>query len=267
MKYIAWFILAVLLTSALVPSVWLGLTSLKTRRDILADRPRLAFSPTLDNYREVFYSRQAVSTLINSIVIVSGSTLLAMFLGVPAAYYLSRCGVKRRRTLMLSVLSTRMAPPVAIGLPLFLMMRYTGLLDTRTAVVIVHAAINLSLVIWLMVGYFDEVPRVTEEAAMLDGDTSVGVLRRVVIPLVLPGIGVSSLFAAVGSWNEFFFAMLLTSFDARPLTVSLPALVTPQGTHWGQIAALGCLSIAPIIIAAAIARRYLVRVLTYGILK
>ena len=151
-----------------------------------------------------------------------------------------------------------------IALPLFLIFVNLGLIDTYIAIILVHCGVNLALVVWIMKGFFDEVPVAIDEASILDGDSRFSAMVRQVLPLSAPGLLVTAAFCFINSWNEFFLALMLTGYETRPFTVAVPALITPHGTYWGQVTAISTIGLIPGLLFAFLARRYLVRELTAG---
>src|SRR4051812_32880022 len=194
--------------SALLPVYWLVTISLKTEVDQFAVPPKwLIFQPTLEHYRDAFVGRSFGRYLITSAIVAVISTACALLLGTLAAYGLARFRLPRKLNtrLALWILSTRMFPPIVTAVPLYLLMSDLRLLDTTLALIIVYTAFNLPFVVWMMRGFFREVPREMEEAARVDGDTRMGALWRVVLPLVTPGLAATAIFCLIISWNEFLF--------------------------------------------------------------
>ncbi len=248
----------------LLPILWGTLLSFKTRVDALSSPPKWFFMPTLSNYHKVFLEEAYGRTIINSIFIASASSAIAMALAVPAAYVYSRSVFQGKEATFLGILSIRMAPATVIALPLFLIFTKLDFIDSYLAIILVHSAINISLAVWVLKGFFDEIPMAIDEAALLDGDSRFTALGRHVLPLSLPGIFVTAIFCFVNSWNEFFLALILTGYDTRPFTVAVPALVTPHGTYWGQVAAIATVGLIPGCLFALVARKYLVQEMTAG---
>lgn len=257
--------------AALVPVYWMLTVSLKTEAEQFASPPRwFAFAPTLAHYRDAFVARSFGQYLLNSALVAVVSTACALVLGTLAAYGLTRAEVPRRRAERLSlwILSTRMFPPIVTVVPLFLMMRDLRLLNTLAALVVVHTAFNLPFVVWMMRGFFREVPRELEEAALVDGDTRLGALRRVVLPLVAPGLAATAVFCLIVSWNEFLFALALAQTDAAmTLPVGIAGRVTQYEIKWGVMSAAGVVAMTPILVFALAVQRYLVRGLSLGAVK
>ena len=246
----------VLVCVALVfPIVWGVGLSLKTRVDGLAVPPKVLFTPTTSNYEEAFLESNYGRTIGNSVTIATCSAVLAMMLGVPAAYGFSRFRSVQTVRMFLALLSVRMAPATVIALPLFLFFARLGLLTTLLPIIVVHAAIAVPIAAWILKGYFDEVDPAIDEASYLDGTSQIGTLVSQIIPLCLPGMLMSFVFCFVISWNELFLALILTAFDNRPFTVAVPALVTPHGTYWGQVTAVCTVALLPGVLFAFVARR------------
>jgi multiple sugar transport system permease protein len=257
--------------AALLPVYWMVTISLKGEADQFALPPRwLSFEPTLAHYRDAFFARSFGRYLVTSALVAVLSTACAMILGTLAAYALARFrlphGLGRR--LSLWILSTRMFPPIVTAVPLFLLMRDVRLLNTVTALVVVYTAFNLPFVVWMMRGFFSEVPRELEEAALVDGDSRLGALVRVVLPLVAPGLAATAVFCLIISWNEFLFALVLTQTDAAmTLPVGIAGRVTQYEIRWGVMSAAGVVSMTPILVFAMAVQRYLVRGLSLGAVK
>jgi multiple sugar transport system permease protein len=261
----------VALVAALAPVYWMLTISLKTEVDQFAVPPRwLIFRPTLAHYRDAFFARSFGQYLATSAIVSVLSTLCAMLTGTLSAYALSRLrwpkGLDTR--LSLWILSTRMFPPIVAAVPLFLMMRDVRLLDTRASLVIVYTAFNLPFVVWMMRGFFNEIPNDLEEAARVDGDSRLGALVRVILPLVAPGLAATAVFCLIISWNELLFALVLTQTDAAmTLPVGIAGRVTQYEIKWGVMSAAGVVAMMPILVFALAVQRYLVRGLSLGAVK
>jgi multiple sugar transport system permease protein len=257
--------------AAIAPVYWMFTISLKTEVDQFAVPPRwLAFSPTLAHYYDAFFTRSFGQYLQTSAIVSALSTVCAVTLGTFAAYGLSRFRLpgKLDRRLSIWILSTRMFPPIVSAVPLFLMMRDLHLLNTRASLVIVYTAFNLPFVVWMMQGFFKELPRELEEAAMVDGDSRMGALVRVILPLVTPGLAATAVFCLIVSWNEFLLALVLTQTDqAMTLPVGIAGRVTQYEIKWGVMSAAGVVAMIPILVFAMAMQRYLVRGLSLGAVK
>ncbi len=261
----------VALLASLTPVYWLVTISLKSEVDQFAVPPRwFSFSPTLAHYSDAFVARSFGQYLLTSAIVAVLSTVCALVLGTFAAYALARFRLPRKldTRLALWILSTRMFPPIVTAIPLFLMMRDLRLLNTKASLIIVYTAFNLPFVVWMMRGFFMEVPREMEEAAMVDGDSRLGALRRVVLPLVTPGLAATAVFCLIISWNEFLFALVLTQTDAAmTLPVGIAGRVTQYEIKWGVMSAAGVVAMMPILVFALAVQRYLVRGLSLGAVK
>lgn len=266
-KSFAWAVLLVAVVVALTPYIWMVLASFKNRVDLLSSVPKWVFTPTLANYPAVFIDKEYWPLAINSVLISVSSTVLCIVIGAPAAYGFARSDFPGKEDLFFFFLTTRMAPPISIAVPLFLFFTSLGLIDTIYAVVIAHTSFNLSLVVWMMRGFFAEIPREIDEAAMMDGRSRLGAFFFVVAPLAAPGIGATAVLCFILSWNEFLYAFILVAFDGRPLTVGIPGLVTPHGTLWGQVAAVAIVATLPIVLFTFLVQKQLVRGLTFGAVK
>lgn len=251
----------------LLPFLWLVMTAFKDRTDILSPTPTLLFSPTWSNFYEAFVIGEFDLFLRNSLVVAIGSVAICMAVGVPAAYAFSRYRVFGEKHLFFYVLTTRMAPGIALVLPLYMFFQSLGLLGTVWAVMIAHTTFNLALVIYLMRNFFDDVPKALDEAALIDGATEWQVFWRVVLPLARPGLAVAAVFAFLFSWNEFLFAMMIGGSSAQTLPAGFPGLVTPLGTYWGQLAAVSVVVSVPVLVLVWLVQRHLARGLTFGAVR
>jgi multiple sugar transport system permease protein len=264
-------LLVVALLATLTPVYWMITISFKREVDQFAVPPKwFAFTPALEHYTEAFLSRSFGQYLFNSLFVAVASTFCALVIGTLAAYALARFRLPWNldRKLALWILSTRMFPAIVSAVPLFLIMRDLRLVNTRAALVIVYAAFNLPFVVWMMRGFFAEVPRDLEEAAMVDGDSRIGAFRRVVLPLVAPGLAATAVFCLIVSWNEFLFALVLTQTDdAMTLPVGIAGRVTQYGIKWGAMSAAAVVAMIPILVFALSVQRYLVRGLSLGAVK
>jgi multiple sugar transport system permease protein len=264
---LAVYVLALgLLGATLFPVLWLVQMSLKVEAEAFQMPPRLLFAPTLENYRALFEGKFARS-FANSVVVSISTTLVSLLLGVPAAYALSRGGFRAEKSIALWVLTTRMAPPIAFAIPFFLAYRYVGLIDTLAGLVVIYLTFNLSLVIWMMRVFFDGLPRSLEEAALIDGATPTQAWLRVTLPLAGPGLATTAIFCFIFSWNDFFYALVLTRSQAMMAPVAIVNFMNYEGWEWGKIGAGGTMIMLPVVLFALLVRRYLIRGLTTGALK
>ena len=256
---------------AIAPIYWMLTISLKSEVDQFATPPGwFVFSPTLEHYLDAFINRSFAQYLATSAIVASLSTLCALVVGTLAAYSLARFRLPYEldRKLSLWILSTRMFPAIVTAVPLFLMMRDLRLLNTRFALIVVYTGFNLPFVVWMMRGFFAEVPSELEEAALVDGDSRLGALVRVILPLVAPGLAATAIFCLIVSWNEFLFALVMTQTDqAMTLPVGIAGRVTQYEIKWGVMSAAGVVAMLPIMIFAISVQRYLVRGLSLGAVK
>lgn len=258
--------LVALLVATMFPFLWLLAMSFKSNDDIFAFPPKLLFKPTFEHYAGL-WNGEFVQAFVNSLVTSGSTAAFAILLGVPAAYGLSRLPRRVNRRVGLAVLVSRMAPPIAFTIPYFLVYRLTGLLDTKLGLIIIYLTFDLSLVIWMMQGFFAATPRELEDAAAIDGASEWQVFRIVVLPLVAPGIAATAILSFLFAWNDFFFALVLTRTAARTAPVAVVNFMNYEGWDWGKIAAGGTLVMAPVLIFAVAVRGYLVRGLMAGAVK
>jgi multiple sugar transport system permease protein len=254
----------VLVVIVLFPFLWLIQVSFRPDSDIFGSA--VLFSPTLEQYRSL-WKGSFPGSFINSIVSSVSATVLAMLIGVPAAYALSRARFRSSRSIRLWILVTRMAPPVAFTIPLFVAFKVAHLNDTRVGLVIVYLTFSLALVIWMMKPFFDEVPRQLEEAAAIDGCGTWRIFLTITLPLTTPGLAAAAVICFIQAWNDFFFALILTSTHASTAPVAIVGFIQYAGWQWGRMAAAGTLVMAPVVIFAMLVRKYLVQGLAAGSIK
>jgi len=252
---------------ALLPVVWLLMTSFKKPVDVYAMPPKIIFTPTVENYVTLFVERNFLHYLNNSIIVSFFATFICVFLGALVSYVLSRYRIKKKENIAFWFLSLRMLPPIAVILPYYLLFRNLGLLDSRIALVLVDITITLPFSVWMMKGFFEEVPIEYEEAAMVDGCTRFQAFLRIILPLVRPGLAATAVFSLIFTWNEFLFALILSGEGAKTLPVGVTGFVTFEGIKWGLLAAGGVFIVAPILIASLFIQKNLIRGLTFGGIK
>ena len=256
----------VLVILIMFPFAWLLLMSFKTDQDIFVFPPKLLFTPTLENYAAL-WSTGFRTSFANSAVASVVSTLLAMLVGVPGAYALSRTTMRAEGALSLLILASRMAPPIAFTIPYFLVYRHMGLIDTLTGLVIIYLTFNISLVVWLMRSFFDATPRSLEEAAWIDGATLWQGFYRIILPLSGPGLAATAILCFLYSWNDFFFALILTRTEAMTAPVAVVNFMNYEGWEWGKIAAGGTMVMLPVLVFSVLVRRFLIQGMTAGAVK
>jgi multiple sugar transport system permease protein len=254
---------------AALPILWTFLTSFKPEADIITST--MIYLPrriTFENYVAIWERSNFPTLLLNSAITTTITTAICVAGGVLAAYAFSRCRFTGRRELMMSYLIARAFPAVLIIIPLFILMRNVGLLDSRLGLALAYTAFLLPVCVWMMKGFFDGVPPDLEDAARIDGASRIGAMIRVVLPLVVSGLIATAVFIAIGAWNEFLFALMLTtSTGSRTWPVGLQLMVGEFQLPWGTLSAGGIISIAPVMLLFALVQRAMVRGLTAGAVK
>ena len=259
---------ALLLIVWAFPVFWALLTSFKTERDVLAYPPTVIFEPTLANYRDVLFgSASILPNLLSSTIVAGASTLLTLVLAIPAAYALARLELPGKRASGFYVLATQMLPPVGLIIPYYLVLQKVGGLDTYAGLIAIYLTFSLPFAIWLMVSYFEDIPREMEEAALLDRAGRLRALWYVILPQVRGGIAVTTIFVFLNAWNEFLFAVVLGGNRVRPVTVAMFNFISVEQTLWAKLAAGAMLAMAPVILLGLLAQRHIVKGLTVGAVK
>jgi sorbitol/mannitol transport system permease protein len=250
------------------PILWMVLTSFKTELDAFALPPKfLFFDWTLENYFVVQERSNYLRHAANSIILSGGSTLVALLIAVPAAWAMAFAPTERTRGTLLWMLSTKMMPPVGVLVPIYLLYRDFGLLDSRFGLVLILCLGNLPIVVWMLYTYFKEIPRDILEAARMDGATTWKEIVFVLAPMAVPGIASTLLLNVILAWNEAFWTLNLTTTQAAPLTAFIASYSSPEGLFWAKLSAASTLAVAPIIVIGWLSQRQLVRGLTFGAVK
>ncbi|MGD0577974.1 MAG: carbohydrate ABC transporter permease [Bryobacteraceae bacterium] len=249
------------------PILWMFLTSFKTEITAVATPPAVFFKPTLANYSAVLQRADYVQFAINSVVVSLGSTFLALALAVPAAYSMAFFPGRHTRDILLWMLSTKMLPPVGVLVPIYLLWRNFGLLDTRIGLVLINSISVLPIVVWMLFSFFREVPSGILEASRMDGATQGQELVHILLPLAMPGIAATALLSIILCWNEAFWSLNLTTVKAATLTAFTASFSSPEGLFWAKLSAASTLAAAPILIFGWIGQRQLVRGLSFGAVK
>jgi len=298
-KWIAGALVVAYALITIMPLLWIIATGFKSPSDAIAYPPKVVFQPTLEGYVNLFTTRtrmppDALEALgepqtwydrivrqydmvisgpsrfgerfMNSVVIGFGATFLSIFLGTLAAYAFSRFRVPLKDDLMFFILSTRMMPPIAVAIPIFLMFRQLGLSDTHLGMILLYTAVNLSLAVWLLKGFIDEIPVEYEEAALIDGYTRFQAFRKVVLPQATTGIASTAIFCLIFSWNEYAFAVLLTSGNAQTAPPFIPTIIG-VGKDWPAVAAATTLFLVPVMVFTILLRKHLLRGITFGAVR
>ncbi|MFT4037568.1 MAG: carbohydrate ABC transporter permease [Thermomicrobiales bacterium] len=259
-----WIAFVVFALFTLFPLFWVGLMAFKTNVDIIAVPPKFFFTPTLDNFREVLGQGDFLQYYKNTFIIAAGAVALTLVVGTPAAYVLARYDFKGKEDLAFTFLSFRFAPELAVIIPLFVIFQQLKLYDSYLGLILIYQAITLPLLIWLMRGYFEDVPKDIEQAAKVDGAGFWEIFTRIAIPLVLPGIAAAAVLAFIFSWNAMVFGLVLGGRETYPVTIGLLGYMGYQNVDWGPMAAATVVTIVPEFILASLVLRSLVRGLTFG---
>ena len=259
--FFTWLIILI----SLFPIIWMLLISIKQRVDII--NLSLLFKPTFQNYIAVFKKYDFLRFLINSFSVVFVTTIISIFTGTLAAYGFARFRFKKKEDVAFWILSMRMLPPIAVVIPFFIMGRFLRLLDTKIFLIIAYLGFNIPFTIWMMRGFIEDVPISLEESAWIDGCTRFESFLKIVFPAILPGIVATSIFCFINSWNEFALAFFLTSFNSRTVPTIVNSFISVLGVLWGEMAAVGIMSILPIIVFTMLVQNNLVKGMTMGAVK
>ncbi|UWQ18254.1 carbohydrate ABC transporter permease [Jannaschia sp. M317] len=284
----------------LLPLLWIIATGFKSPADSIAYPPKVLFEPSMEGYVNLFTDRTRIidpadpnlppaatwyeqiardngqiitgasrygERFLNSVIIGFGSTLLCMVLGTAAAYAFSRFRVPLKDDLLFFILSTRMMPPIAVAIPIFLMFRQIGLNDTHLGMILLYTAVNLSLSVWLLKGFIDEIPIEYEEAALIDGYTRFQAFYKVVLPQAATGIASTAIFCLIFAWNEYAFAVLLTSGTAQTAPPFIPTIIGVGGKDWPAVAAGATIFLVPVMVFTILLRKHLLRGITFGAVR
>ncbi|MEY7851886.1 carbohydrate ABC transporter permease [Natrarchaeobius sp. A-rgal3] len=258
-------ILLTWLAIALFPFYWIVTMSLKETVDALAIPPEWIFVPIFDNYLELMRDPDFAVALANSFLVVGGSVLLVLLIGVPGAYALSRYEVPAERDVMIWILSSRMLPPVAVIVPFFILYGRLDLLDTRIGLTFILTTINIAIVVWVMKAFFDGIPPALEEAAMVDGATRFQAFRRVVLPTAIPGIIAVAIISFIFGWIELVFSLVLTGTETRTAPIYMYQFIGSRSIDWGMLAAASTVLVMPIVLFLVLVNKYLAAGLSFGV--
>ncbi|MFB5678344.1 carbohydrate ABC transporter permease [Paenibacillus terreus] len=248
------------------PLFWMILVSLKSKM-LTYDPSVWWFTPTFENYRAILENRNAVSYLKNSTIIVLMTTIISIFIGGMAAYGFARFEFKKKENRAFWVLSLRMLPPMASVIPLFVMASIIQVLDTHLVLIVSYMLFNIPFTIWMMRSFFEEIPVALEEAAFVDGASRFRVFIQIILPLALPGLIATAIFCIINSWNEFVFALFLTSANASTLPTTVTLFLSVSGVAWGEMSSIGVITILPMLLFAMIVQKYMIRGLSFGGVK
>jgi sorbitol/mannitol transport system permease protein len=249
------------------PIAWMVMASFKTEVQAVQTPPLIIFSPTLINYRDIFAEADYLHFAANSVIIAVGATFLTLLVGVPAAFAMAFYPSHRTRGLLLWMLSTKMLPAVGVLVPIYLLCRDLGLLDSRTALIVINMMSNLPIAVWMLFTFFRDLPKDIIEASRIDGANLRQVLVHVLLPLVMPGIASTALLGVILCWNEAFWSLNLTSAGAAPLTAFIASFSSPEGLFFAKLSAASTMAVAPILVFGWFSQRQLVQGLTFGAVK
>ncbi len=299
-KWVAGVLVITYALITILPIVWIMITGFKSGPDSISYPPKVIFEPSLEGYVNLFTTRTRVTPeqlaalpppetladrvarsrdmvivgpskfgerFMNSVIIGFGSTFLSIVLGTLAAYGFSRFKVPLKDDLLFFILSTRMMPPIAVAIPIFLMYRQLGLSDTHLGMILLYTAVNISLAVWLLKGFIDEIPREYEEAALIDGYTRFQAFVKVVLPQAATGIASTAIFCLIFAWNEYAFAVLLTSGNAQTAPPFIPTIIGIGGLDWPAVAAGATIFLMPVMIFTIMLRKHLLRGITFGAVR
>ena len=299
-KLIAAILVSLYVVVTLVPLLWIISTSFKSGPDSISYPPKVIFEPSLEGYVNLFTTQTRLTAeelanpvpadtwydqvaqdngmaivgpsrfgqrFLNSVIIGFGSTALSVFLGTLAAYGFSRFNVPLKDDLLFFILSTRMMPPIAVAIPIYLMYRTLGLSDTHLGMILLYTAVNISLAVWLLKGFIDEIPVEYEEAALIDGYTRFQAFYKVVLPQATTGIASTAIFCLIFAWNEYAFAVLLTSGSAQTAPPFIPTIIGVGGKDWPAVAAGATLFLLPVMVFTILLRKHLLRGITFGAVR
>lgn len=299
-KWVAGTLVSLYAVITMLPLLWIIATGFKSPADSIAYPPKVVFQPTLEGYVNLFTTRtratpemleavgepttwydrivrqydmvisgpsRFVERFFNSVIIGFGSTFFAIVLGTMAAYAFSRFKVPLKDDLLFFILSTRMMPPIAVAIPIFLMFRQLGLNDTHAGMILLYTAINLSLAVWLIHGFIDEIPIEYEEAALVDGYTRFQAFYKVVLPQAATGIASTAIFCLIFAWNEYALAVLLTSGTAQTAPPFIPTIIGVGGQDWPAVAAAATIFLMPVMVFTVLLRKHLLRGITFGAVR
>jgi len=260
-------LLVLICTFCIFPFYWMVTTSLKTQVVALQSPPLWRFTPTLANYWEVLFEDKVGVALINSLIVASCTTALAIGLGCPAAYALARFEFRGKKDLWFWFITNRFVSPVVLAFPVFLISRDLGLRDTHLALILMYLTFTLPIVIWICTDQFRSIPKELDEAALLEGASQWVIFRRICLPLAMPGVAVSAILSFIFSWNELLFAYILAPKNAKTAPAMAVTFMEGYSVPFGKIMATSTLIVIPVLIFALLASKHLVRGLTMGAVK
>ena len=270
--YLGMLVVAIYLTA---PIIWIVMMSFKNKFDVTSMPPKIFFIPTLDNYKALFGLGKgglvAGSTFLsyfkNSLILSVGAVVLALFLGMPAAYAIARLRFKAKESLAFTFLSFRFVPEITIILPLYVLYQKLQLYNTYIGLILIYQLIAIPLMVWMMRSYFEEIPIAIEQAAHTDGYSWAGTFFRLILPLAAPGVAATLVLCFIFCWNNFIMGLMLGGIDTQPVTVGLLSFMGTSEIQWGSMAAATVVAIIPEIVLVLSVQKYMIRGLTFGAVK
>lgn len=261
--------LVVFLLWTLAPVVWMVLSSFLPHRSLISRPPEIGFSQfTFNNIQGVMEDRETiVSAFVNSAIVATATTALALALGALAAYAIARLSVPAGNKLMLMVLATQMFPGIVLVIPIFIALSRAGMIDTHLGLVLVYLSFVLPVVMWILKGFFESIPAELERAAMIDGASALQTFRLVVLPISLPPLFAAGVFAFIESWNEFFFAVILTRTSVKTVPIRISEFSGQYQTAFGEMLAAAMIASIPVVAVAVICRKYILLGFAEGAVK
>jgi multiple sugar transport system permease protein len=259
------YVLVVLaLVAFMFPILWLFLTSIKPSTETFAYPPSIVFQPTLDSYVQVFGQSDFPRFLLNSVIVGTLSTVVALTVALPAAYALARMHVRGGGALVAAALIPQMLPVIVVVIPIYMIFRSVGLLDNILALAFTYLALTVPISIWILWNFVRDLPVELDEAALVDGASRFQILTKVILPLVRPGLAAAAVICLLYTWNEFLYALILTGRDAKTAPVAIVGFMTNKEILWGRMAAAGTVVLVPVLAFAIVAHRHLVHGLVSG---
>lgn len=248
----------------LLPLLWMLLNAFKTPLEIVELPPKLIFTPTLDNFANVFHSQDFLKYIYNSLVIAAGSTALGLVLGLPAAFSIAQY---KQKKLAVFILISRMVPGITFLLPLFIMFRYFGMVDTFTSLILSHLLVGLPFIVWVMVPFFESIPKDLIDAARVDGCSIFKTFMTIILPISLPGVVTSGILSFIFSWNNFMFSVVLASNNTKTVPVAIFNFIGYAQIDWGGLMAAAVVITLPVLVITVVTQKYVIRGLTAGAVK
>ncbi len=263
-RWILALVTLVVLLAFAFPFIWMLLASFKTQSQIMSTGQFFTFKPTTNNYTSVFQEYEFMKYIWNSFLVAFGSTVFSLLLGLPAAYAIARHGLHK---LGLVILVARIIPGITFLIPWFILFSKIQLVDTYTALILSHMLVGLPFIIWIMISFFEALPKEIEEAGLIDGCTHHQVFLRVIMPISGPGVITSSLLSFIFSWNNFMFSVILAGDKTKTLPIAVFNFMSYSEINWGALMAAACIITLPVLIIALLAQRYVVSGLSAGAVK